>query len=182
MAKIITVKRKEGEADRAQNYIRTRILFPSGLLGLLAMVIGIFALIYQLIIGTYDVFTFAQSTGLLVAGIILGWGQTSYHKFILREHPGFFASRMKNAGQRSLQRMKKQAAEVELEHPGRGLVPLFYCAGIALLIGLSVWSISSESLDYMAAFFLPWAGFFWGKLFSWRKIIPPTGKLAKKSR
>lgn len=180
MAKIITTKRKEGEFERAQNYIRTRILFPSGLLGLLAMVIGVFALIYQLIIGTYDTSTFAQSSGLLVAGIILGWGQTSYHKFILREHPEFFASRMQSAGQRSPHRMKKQPNEAELKHPGRGLVPFFYCAGIALLMGLSVWSISLESLDYMAAFFLPWAGFFWGKLFSWRKIIVPQGKSTKK--
>jgi len=35
-------------------------------------------------------------------------------------------------------------------------------------------------LDYMAAFFLPWAGFFWGKLFTWHKVIPPTGPAKNK--
>lgn len=180
MPKVITVKRKEGEAEKAQNYVRSHILFPAGLMGLLAIVIGVIALVYQLIIETYDVYTFGQSSGLIVAGILLGWGQTRYHKFILRYHPEFFASRMKMTGQRSLPRMKKQIGEVTLDHPGRGLVPLFYLLGIGLLIGLSVWSFSSGSLDYMAAFSLPWAGFFWGKLFSWRGIVdPPTRKTKK---
>ncbi len=180
MPKIITAQRKEGELERAQNYIRSHILFPSGLLGLLAIVIGVVALVYQLIVGSYDVFTFGQSSGLIVAGILLGWIQTKYHKFILREHPEFFASRLKGAKQRSVQQMKKQGADVELTHPGRGLVPLFYLLGMSLLIGLSIWSFSSGSLDYMAAFALPWAGFFWGKMFSWRGIIdPPTRKPQK---
>ncbi len=180
MGKVITAKRKESEVEQAQTYIRTYILFPAGLMGLLAMIIGILALVYQLIIETYDEWTFAKSSLLLVVGILFGWGQTRYHRYILSKHPEFFASRMKSSGIRSVTRGKKQAAEVQLEHTGRSLIPLAYILGIGSLVGLSVWSFSTGSLDYMAAFFLPWAGFFWGKLFTWHKVIPPTGPAGKK--
>ena len=60
MGKMITAKRKDNEGEQAQLYIKTHILFPAGLMGLLAMVIGIVALVYQLIIETYDEWTFAK--------------------------------------------------------------------------------------------------------------------------
>ncbi len=173
MGKIITAHRKENVAQLAENYIRTYILFPSGLLGLLAMIIGILALVYQLFLETYDEWTFITSSGLMVAGILLGWGQTRYHRYLFREFPEFWASRMRSSHTRGVQRLKKASVEVELQHAGRSLVPFAYVLGIGCLIGLSAWSLSSDSLDYMAAFALPWAGFFWGKLFTWRSVIPP---------
>jgi len=130
MGKVITAKRKESEVEQAQTYIKTYMLFPSGLLGLLTMVIGIIALVYQLIIETYDEWTFAKSSFLIFVGIVLGWGQTRYHRFILREYPGFFASRMKSSAVRSPTRGKKPPAEFQLTHTGRGLVPLCYVLGI----------------------------------------------------
>ncbi len=180
MGKIITVRRTEGEGDRAQQYVRSYILFPSGLMGLLTMVIGILSLVYQLIIETYNEMTFVQSSGLIFIGIVLGWGVTQYHKYILREHPAFFASRMKKMTQGGPPKPRKSTSEVELIHRGRSLVPLWYFIGISLLLGLSLWSMSTDSLDYMAAAALPWAGFFWGKLFSWRKVIPPIAPEKKK--
>lgn len=173
MGKIITAQRKENVAQLAENYIRTYILFPSGLLGLLAMIIGILALVYQLFIETYDEWTFITSSGLMVAGILLGWGQTRYHRYLFREFPEFWANRMKSSNARGAQRLKKGSVEVELQHTGRRLVPFVYVLGIGSLIGLSAWSLTSGSLDYTAAFALPWAGFFWGKLFTWRAVIPP---------
>ena len=97
MGKIITVQRKENEGQLAENYIRTYILFPSGLLGLLAMIIGILALVYQLFFETYDEWTFIKSSGLMLAGILLGWGQTRYHRYLFRAFPEFWASRMKSS-------------------------------------------------------------------------------------
>ncbi len=175
MGKIITVQRKENEAQLAEHYIRTYILFPSGLLGLLAMIIGILALVYQLFIETYDAWTFAKSSGLIVAGMLLGWGQTRYHRYLFRTFPEFWASRMRTSRVRGAQRLKKVSTEVKLQHAGRSLVPFAYVVGIGSLLGLSAWSFGSGSLDYMAAFTLPWAGFFWGKLFTWHSIIPPAG-------
>lgn len=180
MGKIITAKRKEGAEEQALNYVKSQILFPAGMTGLLAMVVGVLGLVYQLFAGTYDVFTFAQSSGLILAGIILGWGITVYHKFILREHPEFFASRMRKMHQRGVQRLKKRSSEVTLEHAGRGWIPVLYLAGITLLIGLSSWAFSTDSLHPTAAFALPWAGFFWGKMFAWRGVIDPPSKARKK--
>ena len=39
------------------------------------MIIGILALVYQLFVETYDEWTFIKSSGLMLAGILLGWGQ-----------------------------------------------------------------------------------------------------------
>ncbi|MDT7041273.1 hypothetical protein [Candidatus Nitronereus thalassa] len=180
MGKVITAKRKENEVEQSHTYIKTYILFPSGVMGLLAMVVGIVALVYQLIIDTYDEWTFAKSSLLIFSGIVLGWSQTRYHRYILAKYPGFFASRMKSSAVRRVNRQKKQPVEVQPDHPGRVLMPVLYLLGMAGLIGLSAWCYSSGSLDYMAAFFLPWAGFFWGKLFTWHKVIPPTGPSGKK--
>ena len=118
MGKIITGKRKENEAHLAENYIRTYILFPSGLLGLLAMIIGILALVYQLFIETYDAWTFGKSSGLIAVGILFGWGQTRYHRYLFRKFPEFWASRMRASGVRGAQRFKKVSADVKVEHAG----------------------------------------------------------------
>jgi len=176
MGKIITGKRLENEAQLAENYIRIYILFPSGLLGLLTMVIGVVALVYQFFFDTYDVWTFGSSSGLIAAGIVLGWGQTRYHRYIFRTVPEFWARRMRASAVRGAQRFKKRPPDVELQHAGRQFVPLAYFLGIGGLVGLSVWSFSSGSLGYMAAFALPWAGFFWGKLFTWHSVISPSGR------
>jgi len=182
MAKVITNKRLEGDIDKAQDYIRTHILFPSSLLGLIAMVVGVLGLLYQLILGTYGWETFSFSSGLLLAGVILGWGVTKYQKFILREYPTYFSSRMKTAAQRSLRKLKKSAPDVSIDHRGRGLIPLWYLLGILTFIGLSVACIVSGALDGLPAFALPWAGFFWAKMFFWKGVIAPPSKIKKSGK
>ena len=182
MAKVITTKRLEGDIDKAHDYIRTHILFPSSLLGLIAMVVGVLGLLYQLIMGTYGWETFSFSSGLLLVGVIVGWGVTKYQKFILREYPTFFSSRRKTTAQRSFRKLKKSGPEVSLDHRGRGLIPFFYLVGIATFIGLSVACIYSGALDGVPAFALPWAGFFWAKMFFWKGVIAPPSKVKKSGR
>jgi hypothetical protein len=178
MPKIITAKRQEGESEKANEFVRTYILMPSSLLGLIAMVVGVLALGYQLLAGTYGWETFLYSSGLLVCGVLLGIGHTKYQQYLLREFPGYFANRMKTYAQRSLHKAKKTAADVEIEHRGRGLIPLCYVLGIGLLLGLSGLSVSTGFLDGLPAFFLPWAGYFWAKLFFWKGLVlaPRTKK------
>jgi hypothetical protein len=65
----------------------------------------------------------------------------------------------------------KDVAAVLLDHPGRSLVPFCYVAGIGLLLGLSGFSMVGGYVDKVAAFLMPWAGFFWAKLFFWRKVL-----------
>ena len=179
MAKVITTKRLAGDIDKAHDYIRTHVLFPSSLLGLIAMVVGVLGLLYQLIMGTYGWETFSFSSGLLLIGVLLGWGVTKYQKFILREYPTFFSSRMRSGAQRSFRKMKKSTPEISIDHRGRGLIPLFYLLGILMFIGLSIACIYSGALDGIPAFALPWAGFFWAKMFFWKGVIATPSKVKK---
>jgi len=171
MTKLITTKRLEGETEKAREYVKVHILLPSGLLGLVFMVSGTAALLYQFFAETYSWRTFLQSTGLLVAGGLLGWAQTRYHQYLLREHPAHFAGRMRIFSRGGLKRAKKEAALPSLEHRGRSLVPLFYVLGIGALCGAAALGSARGQVYYVAAFLLPWAGFFWAKMFFWRGVL-----------
>jgi hypothetical protein len=59
----------------------------------------------------------------------------------------------------------------QLDHPGRSLVPLFYLLGAGILLGLSAFSLVGGQVDKVAAVMMPWAGFFWAKLFFWRRVL-----------
>ncbi|MEK6526288.1 MAG: hypothetical protein AABZ22_05385 [Nitrospirota bacterium] len=171
MTKIITARRREGEAEKAREYVKVHILFPSGLLGLVFMVSGTAALVYQLFVETYGWRTFIESTGLLLAGGLLGWVQTRYHQYLLQEYPGHFAGRMKSFSRTGLRRSKRESLASPLVHPWRNLVPLFYVLGIGALWGVSALSSTLGQVYYVAAFLLPWAGFFWAKMFFWRGVL-----------
>lgn len=107
MPKVITARRQEDETEKAQEFVRTYILFPASLLGLIAIVVGVVALGYQLFQGQYGWETFTYSSALLVAGVLLGLAQTKYQQYLLREFPGYFANRMKAFTQRSVRKAKK---------------------------------------------------------------------------
>ena len=179
MPKLVTVKRIEGEHEKAVEYVKTHILLPSGLLGLICLVAGAGTLIYQFVVEAYSWFAFSEVTGLLVVGGLLGWGQTRYHKYLVREHPEQFASRMKLYSRSSPKRTKKELHAPRLEHKGQKFVPLFYVLGIAMLLGVSVTSWQSGHVDGVAAFCMPWAGFYWAKTFFWRGVIAPTRRGGK---
>jgi hypothetical protein len=173
MPKIITAQRLSGEADKAREYVKVHILFPSGLLGLVCMVAGVSALVYQFVVDTYSWRTFVDSMGLVLLGGLLGWAQTRYHRYLLDVHPGYFASRMRVFSRAGHKRAKKDSTSPPLEHPGRQLVPIGYLVGVALLLTGSgvVWT--AGPVDGVGAFVLPWAGFFWAKMFFWRGVIAP---------
>lgn len=171
MPKIITARRIEGETDRAREYVKTHILFPSGLLGLIFMVAGTLALIHQFMSEAYGWRPFVETSGLILAGAALGWGQTRYHQYLLREHPAHFAGRMKMFSQPKMKRPKRDVLAQSLDHPGRHLVPWGYLAGIGLLVGASTATALFGHLYYVAAFLMPWMGFFWAKMFFWRGVL-----------
>lgn len=175
MPKIITTRRQEGETDKAQEFVRTYILFPSSLLGLIAILVGVGALGYQLFVGQYGWETFTYSSALLILGVLLGLVQTKYQQYLLREFPGYFAQRMKAYTQRSLRKAKKSAADISIEHRGRGLVPLWYLLGIGMMVALAGVCVSTGFLSAWAAFALPWAGYFWAKMFFWKGLVLPQG-------
>lgn len=172
MPKIITARRRETDVDRAEEYVRTHILLPSALIGMVFMIAGVLALIYQFLSETFGWRPFVETSGLLIVGIIVGWGQTLYHRFLLRKYPAFFASRMKLFSRGPLKRPKRDTVAQALEHPGRSWVPPAYVGGILLLLGASFAAATYGHLYFIAAFFMPWAGFFWAKMFFWRKVLP----------
>jgi len=179
MPKVITTRRHEGEAEKAQEFVRTYILFPSSLLGLIAILLGVGGLGYQLFLGQYGWETFTYSSALLILGVLLGLAQTKYQQYLLREFPGYFAQRMKAYTQRSLRKAKKNAAEISIEHRGRGLVPLWYFLGIVLMLSLAGWCVSTGLLQAVAAFALPWAGYFWAKMFFCKGLVLSPGSKGK---
>ncbi|MES4787584.1 MAG: hypothetical protein C4294_19315, partial [Nitrospiraceae bacterium] len=139
MPKIITSRRLESEYEKAREYIHAYILFPSSLLGLIFMVAGMAALVYQFMVISYSGQVFAETFGLLLAGAMLGWGQTRYQQYVLHEHPGYFASRMRLFSKVGQKRIRKDSPMPPLEHRGRAFVPILYLLGAGSLLGASMW-------------------------------------------
>jgi hypothetical protein len=179
MPKVITARRQDDETDKAHEFVKTNILFPASLLGLIAIVVGVIALGVQLWSGTYGWETFTYSSGLIVAGVLLGLLHTKYQQYLLREFPGYFANRMKAFTHRSIRKAKKVVTDNDIEHRGRGLIPLWYFLGIVMFFTLSGLAVASGFIEPVAAFALPWAGYFWAKMFFWKGLVLPTGHKKK---
>ena len=158
--------------QQALEYVKTYILFPSGFLGLVCLVGSVGGLGYQLL-GTdsYTWDNFYQSSGLFLSGIGLGAAQTLYQRYLLREFPEVLAARMKDGLNRQKGKLKKQSVAPEIEHSGRHLIPLAYGLGILLLVGSAVAAFSYGHVNMIPAILMPWAGFYWAKMFLWRRVI-----------
>lgn len=172
MPKLVTAWREEDIQSQARHYVRAYIVFPSGILGLVCMVAGLGSLGYQLIgSSTYTATTFVSSSGLLLLGALCGFAQTKYHRFVLATMPGVFAARMRSAVQRTRKKAKGELSIPDIEHRGRAMLPVAYVAGVGLLFSGSVWAMMHGAMDPLPAVLMPWAGFYWGKLFFWRGVV-----------
>lgn len=175
MPKLVTVKQFEDLAERAKDYVKAYILFPSGILGLISMVGGTAALGYQLIATeSYTWATFWMSSALLVLGGCVGWGQTRYHQYILHQYPEVFASRMRPVTVKRSGRARKESPVALSQAPGSKWIPLAYLAGTAILLGASTVGMQAGQVHPVAAYLMPWGGFFWAKLYFWRAVIKET--------
>lgn len=172
MPKLVTVKQTVGQAEKAADYVKAYILFPAGILGLICMVGGTGALGYQLVTtDSYTWTTFFQSSGLLVLGGLFGWAQTKYQQWILREHPEVYAYRMRPASSGRESRSKRRAAPSTASSAGPVWVPLAYVAAAGVVVAASVFCAEYGSVHAVGSYLMPWAGFFWAKLFFWRSVI-----------
>ena len=172
MPKLVTVLRAEKIEEQARYYVRSHILLPAGTIGLVCMVGGVGSLGYQLLVNhTYSWLTFLASSALLAVGASCGWAQARYHRYLFTSFPEVYAARTRTS---VAQRSKKAKAEREgpsIEHPGRGFVTAISIAGAALIFGASAAAIVRGDLDPLPAVLVPWAGFYWAKLFSWRGVV-----------
>ena len=172
MPKLVKEWRTEDIRTQARHYVKTYILLPSGFLGLLCMLGGIGTLGYQLIASeTYTWTTFTTSSALLLLGGLCGWLQTRYHRYLFETAPGVFAARMRTAVQRTQRKAKPEPTVPPIVHRGRKLVPVAYVVGGGLLVGSSLWAMVYGSMDAVPAMLMPWAGFYWSKLFFWRGVV-----------
>jgi len=176
MPKIITAHRAQDEQHQAREYIRRHILLPSSILGLIFMVSGLAAMVYQFFSLGYGGETFLESIGLLLAGVLIGWLQTRYHHYLLDRFPGHFAARLRLFAKDPRKRSRKEPPVPRIDHAGRSIVPFGYAAGAALLFGLSAISSMLGHTYYVAAFLIPWMGFFWAKVYFWRSVLLEGGR------
>lgn len=172
MPKLVTVWRQHAITEQARHYVRSYILFPAGVVGLVCMIGGVGSLGYQLLAShAYTGTTFLSSTGLFVMGAVCGWIQARYHRYLLMQVPEVFAARMRVVVARTSRKAKSLPDAPPIEHPGRRFVPLAYAVGLAAIFGSSAAAFIQGSLDAIPAVLMPWAGFYWAKLFSWRGVI-----------
>ncbi len=172
MAKLVTIKRAEDDLHLARAYVKSFILLPSGVLGLVCMIGGLGSLGYQLFTGeTYTAATFMQSSGLLLLGGLFGYLQTRYHRYLLKEFPAVLAGRMRAASARTSGKIKKTPAVPSIEHRGRSLVPALYVLGALGLLAASVFTAIRGEVDPLPSVLMPWAGFYWARLFFWRRVL-----------
>lgn len=173
MPRLVTVRRPEEVREQAQEYVKSYILFPSGLVGLICLIGGVGGLGYQLMAtDSYTWDTFYQSSALIVLGLALGIAQARYHQFVFRRFPEVLAARMRKVSAvKPGGKVKKEPQPLTIDHAGRPLVPLAYAAGIALLIGSALAAAFYGQVDLIPALLVPWAGFYWARLFLWRRVL-----------
>ena len=172
MPKLVTVLRPEKIQEQARYYVRSYILFPAGVVGLVCMIGGVGSLGYQLLANhTYTWLTFLSSSALLVVGAMGGWAQTRYHRYLFETFPEVYVARMRTAVVQHSKKVKAESAVPSIDHPGRSFVPVISIGGAALILGASAAAIVRSDLDPLPALLMPWAGFYWAKLFSWRGVV-----------
>ncbi len=172
MPRLVTVHRADQVVQLAHQYVKTYILFPSGLVGLPCLIVGVGGLGYQLIAtDSYTWHTFYQSSGLVVLGVVIGVAQTRYQQYLLKCFPEVFAARIRDRLTRRRGKAKKESQSTDFDHPGRPLIPLAYLVGVALLVGSALTAYLYGEVSVVPALLLPWAGFYWARLFFWRSII-----------
>ena len=172
MPKLINIHHPEHTMQLAQGYVKTYILMPSGLLGLICMIGAIGGLGYQWLgIDSYSLSTFYQSSALFMSGVGLGAAQTLYQRYLLREFPEVLAARMKEGLNRQRGTLKKRSDATTIKHPGRQFVPLAYLLGAVVLIGGAIAASTYGRVNMIPALLMPLAGFYWVRLFLWRRVI-----------
>lgn len=172
MPKLVTVLRPEKIDEQARNYVRSHILLPAGTIGLVCMVGGLGALGYQLLAShTYSWVTFLSSSILIMVGAACGFAQARYHRYLFKTFPEVYAAKLRTAVAQRTKKAKSEPDVPVIEHPGRGFVTAISLAGALLVFGSSAAAYIYGDLDLLPSLLVPWAGFFWAKLFCWRGVV-----------
>ncbi|MFO0773763.1 MAG: hypothetical protein U0172_03750 [Nitrospiraceae bacterium] len=179
MAKLRSSHREASVLSKAQDYIRTHVIFPSALLGIILLVAATMGLAYQYLAETYQPSTFLQSTGLAVVGALAGWGHSRYQRYLLANFPDALAAKLDAFLKKDVTRAKKHGPK-PLDHPGRSWMPLVYVLVILLLLGLAFSAGAWGTVYPVAAYLLPAAGFFCARVYAWKDLWGPASSVSSR--
>lgn len=169
MPKFITVKKAEQEHRQAVRYLKNSIIYSSALIGLISLVLGYGGVVYLIYKSGPLQQLLTDSLILLSVGLIGGVLQAVYQQYLFKNHPEYFADRMRRAELRLSRQFKKLGDPVRVEHPGRWAVPYLYLVGWAGFLVLIV--VFASRLNPVSVVFLPLAGFFNARFFYLKRLV-----------
>ena len=82
-----------------------------------------------------------------------------------------FAARLQQPTVSKSGKPKRESAASQEQASGSPWAPGAYMVGLAILLAGSMLSVLYGVVHPIAACFLPWAGFFWAKLFFWKSVL-----------
>jgi uncharacterized membrane protein len=174
MPKLVTVKRREGKADKRKTYIQTFIMVPSVLMGMVALIVGYGGIIFTYMQDRLSGLTLLDSTGLLFFGAFLGWAHARYQHHLFLTFPEHYAGHFQLLTQGARRKRRKKAPrqqDTQHEKPEPVMHYGVYLLGTTMLITAIVFPISTGRLNVYAAIFLPFAGYFNAKFLVWRRRL-----------
>lgn len=170
MPKILTVRRREEEGERARLYIKSRLMLPTIPLGMVGLIAGYGGIVLMWMQDELTPTALYGSVMLFLAGAVWGWAHARYERYLVAVCPEYLARKFKQLeAAKEYRRVKRDVASAGPIHKGRRFVGLFYVVGICAQIAMTVYFI--ETVGVYAAVFLPWAGYFNAKVLFWRKLF-----------
>ena len=169
MVRIITAKKTESERQKASQYVKASIIYPSALLGLISLILGYGALIYLLFKGRYFANIVLDSLVLLGVGILLGLAQYFYQRFLFENYTEYYAERQRRTERLRSGHARKLDILEKPNHKWRWIVPFVYI--IAFIGTVSLIIIYAIRLNPVSAVFLPLTGFYNIRFFFWKRKL-----------
>ena len=169
MVRIVTAKKAESARQKAEMYVKTSIIYPSALMGLVSLVLGYGALIYLLFKGRFFPSIIIDSFVLLGVGVVLGLIQFFHQRFLLDHFPEYYADRRKRMERiRSRQTRKLEIVE-KPTYRGHQFVPYVYLVGFSAAVAVIV--LYAGRLNPVSAVFLVLAGIYNIRFFFWKRKL-----------
>jgi len=170
MPKIVTAKRREGEIERARLYLKSRLMFPTIPLGMVALLAGYGGVAMMWFQDELTPGALLGSTLLFAFGAVLGWAHARYERYLVQACPEYLAQKHKFLqAVKELKRAKRDVPSAPPDHGRRRLVLAAYAVGLCAQLGITAYYL--DQLGVYPAFFLPWAGYFNAKVIAWRGLF-----------
>ena len=170
MPKIITSHHRQTETELARQYVKTRLMLPTIPLAMVALLTGYGSLVFMWFQDTLTPQVFLGSTVLFAIGVVAGWADVRYERYLVRTCPEYLARKHKILeAAKEYKRPKRDLPTGQPTHQGRQVVVMVYAVSVIAMLALSVSLV--DKVGVYAAFFLPWAGYFNAKVIFWRELF-----------